>query len=152
MEKRAQKTLEETMEAFGVGEQERPKKQDEYKQQAQKKLDAFLKATLKPEQIKRLREIGLQQEGWFAVGQPDVAKELGMTAEQTKQFMGVFQEMQKKIEPLFKEAQSGGNPQEIMPKVMKVRKEHEGKIEGLLTDAQKKQWQEMLGKPLNLDD
>ena len=35
---------------------------------------------------------------------------------------------------------------------MKIRKEHEARIEALLTDAQKKQWKEMLGKPLNLDE
>jgi hypothetical protein len=35
---------------------------------------------------------------------------------------------------------------------MKIRKEQEGKIEALLSDAQKKQWKEMLGKPLNLGD
>jgi hypothetical protein len=39
-----------------------------------------------------------------------------------------------------------------MPRLMKIRKEHEGKIEALLTDAQKKQWQQMLGKPLNPDE
>ena len=66
--------------------------------------------------------------------------------------MAVVQDMQKKVGPLIKEAQSGGNPEEIRPKVMKIRKEHEGKIEALLTDAQKKQWKEMLGKPLNLDE
>ena len=36
--------------------------------------------------------------------------------------------------------------------MMKMRKEHGGKIEAMLTDAQKKQWKEMLGKPLNLDE
>ncbi len=66
--------------------------------------------------------------------------------------MAVVQDMQKKIAPLIKEAESGGDPQEIRPKIMKIRKEHEGKLEALLTDAQKKQWKEMLGKPLDLDD
>jgi hypothetical protein len=61
-------------------------------------------------------------------------------------------ELQKKIGPLIKEAQTGGNPEEIRPKVMKIRKEYEGKLEALLTDAQKKQWKEMIGKPLNLDE
>ena len=42
--------------------------------------------------------------------------------------------------------------EEIRPKAMKIRKEHEGKIEALLTDAQKKQWKEMLGKPFDLDE
>ena len=49
-----------------------------------------------------------------------------------------------------KEAQSGGNPQEIRPKVIKIRKEHEGKIEAILSDAQKKQWKDMLGKPFDI--
>jgi hypothetical protein len=35
---------------------------------------------------------------------------------------------------------------------MKIRKEHEGKLMALLTDAQKKQRKEMLGKLLDLGD
>jgi hypothetical protein len=35
---------------------------------------------------------------------------------------------------------------------MKIRKDHEDRIEALLNDAQKKQWQKMLGKPLDLGD
>jgi hypothetical protein len=66
--------------------------------------------------------------------------------------MAVVPGMQTKIEPLIKEAQSGGKPDEIGPKVMKIRKDYEGKIEAVLTDAQKKQWQEMLGKPFDLGD
>jgi len=58
--------------------------------------------------------------------------------------MAVVQELQKKIEPLIKEAQSGGNIQELRPKIMKIREEHVGRIEALLSDAQKKQWKEML--------
>jgi hypothetical protein len=60
--------------------------------------------------------------------------------------------MQKKIEPLMKEAQADGNPEEIRPKALKIRKEHQGKIEAILTDAQKKQWTELLGKPFELGD
>jgi hypothetical protein len=85
-------------------------------------------------------------------GGPEIAKDLKITNEQRKQFMVVVQELHKKVAPLIKEAESGGNPEEIRPKVMKIRKEQEGKIEALLTDAQKKQWKEMLGKPLALDE
>ena len=35
---------------------------------------------------------------------------------------------------------------------MKIRKDAEGKLEALLSDTQNKQWKEMLGKPLKLDD
>ena len=69
-----------------------------------------------------------------------------------KKLMSIMQDLQKKALALQKEAQEGGNPQEIMPKMMKLRKEHESKIEALLTDAQKKQWKEMLGKQLDLGD
>jgi hypothetical protein len=36
--------------------------------------------------------------------------------------------------------------------IKKIRKEHEVKLMDLLTDAQKKRWQEMLGKSLDLGD
>jgi uncharacterized protein (UPF0335 family) len=42
-------------------------------------------------------------------------------------FVAIVQELQQKVQPLIKEAQSGGNPQEIAPKIMKLRKEHEKK-------------------------
>jgi hypothetical protein len=94
----------------------------------------------------------LQREGLFALGNAEVIKELEITDQQRQQFFEVVQEMQKKIEPLLKEAQKGGKPEEIRPKVMKIREEHMGRIGALLSDAQKKQWQEMLGKPLDLGD
>jgi len=120
----------------------------------QEKLAAVLKETLKEDQRKRLRQLELQQEGALALwhGDAQIGKDLKITEEQRKQFMAVVQDMQKKVQPLIKEAQSGGNPQEIGPKIMKIRREHEGRIVYLLMDAQKKQWKEMLGKALDLDD
>jgi hypothetical protein len=138
----------------GLKGEEREIELKAYRPKVQEKLTTVLKETLKEDQSKRLRQLELQREGALALwhGDVQIGKDLKITDEQRKQFMAVVQDMQKKIEPLIKEAQSGGNPQEIRPKVMKIRKEHEGKIEALLTDAQKKQWKEMLGKPLALDD
>jgi len=138
----------------GLKGEEREKELKAYRPKAQEKLAAFLKETLKDDQRKRLRQLELQQEGALVLlhGDGQIGKDLKITDEQRKQFMPVIQEMQKKIEPLTKEAKSGGKPEEIWPKIMKIRREHEGRIVDLLTDAQKKQWQEMLGKPLALDD
>ena len=94
----------------------------------------------------------LQQEGAFALGQDDVRKELKITQEQLMKFMAIVQELQKKVEPLVKEAQSGGNPEEIRPKIEQLRKDHAQKLEAVLTDAQKKQWKELLGPPFELGD
>ena len=63
--------------------------------------------------------------------------------------MAMMQQAQKEIEPLLEEAQKGGNPKEIQPKVIKIRDDLEAKLEALLTDAQKTQWKEMLGKPMD---
>ncbi len=156
LDEELQERLQDAMQLFekldGLKPEDREKELGEYRPKVHEKLAAFLRKTLKEDQLKRLRQIGLQQEGAFALGQPEVGKELKLTDEQRKQFTAVVQDMQKKIEPLIKEAQSGGNPEEIRPKAMKIRKDHEGTIEALLTDEQKKQWKEMLGKALALDD
>ena len=51
----------------------------------------------------------------------------------------------EKRQDLVKEVQAGGNPAEIRPKIEQLRKDHAQKLEAILTDAQKKQWKEMLG-------
>jgi hypothetical protein len=138
----------------GLKGEEREKEIKAHRPKAQEKLGAFLKESLNDGQRKRLRQLEIQQEGAFVLhhGDAEIGKDLKITGEQRKQFMSVIQDLQEKIEPLAKEANSGGNPREIWPKIMKIRREQEGKIVALLTDAQKKQWQEMVGKPLNLDE
>lgn len=139
----------------GLGEKatkEREKELRAYREKAHENLAAVLKDTLKGGQRHRLWQLALQQEGLFALGNEAIGKQLKITDEQRKQFMAVVQQLQKKIEPLVKEAEKGGKPEEVRPRMMKVRKEHEGKIEALLSDEQKKKWKEMLGKALDLDD
>ena len=138
----------------GLNREDREKELKAYRPKVQEKLAAVLKETIKEDQRKRLGQLELQREGAFALwhGDVEIGKTLKITDEQRKQFMAVVQDMQKKVQPLIKEAESGGKPEEIRPKMMKIRKEHEDKIEALLTDGQKKQWKEMLGKPLDLGD
>ncbi len=156
LEKRLQDTVQGAMQFFQkLGDnkpEEREKELHAYVEKAQENLTAFLQGLLQEEQFKRLRQIMLQREGLFALGNAEVIKELEITDQQRQQFFEVVQEMQKKIEPLLKEAQKGGKPEEIRPKVMKIREEHVGRIGALLSDAQKKQWKELLGKPLDLRD
>ena len=132
---------------------DKQKMMQELRQKWHKKLTADLKDVLEAKQQERLGQLSIQQEGLFVVlGESETSKKLHITDEQRKQAMGVVQELQKKVEPLIKEAQSGGNHEEIHRKVMKIRKEHEGKIEAILSDAQKKQWKEMIGEPFDLND
>lgn len=132
--------------------EEREKKLNEHRKNAQEKLAKVLKETLKAEQLKRLRQIALQQERAFALGQAELVKDLKITDEQRKQFVAITQEFQKEVQPLMKEAQSGGKPEELRPKIVKIRDEYGKKLEALLTDEQRKKWGDMLGKPFDLGD
>ncbi len=138
----------------GLDREEHEKKLQAFRQEAQEELASMLKDTLKEDQVKRLHQLELQQAGALALfhGGPEIAKALKITDDQRKQFMQIVQDMQKRIEPLIQEAQSGGDPEEIRPKVLKIRKDHEDKIVALLTDAQRTRWNEMIGKPFALDD
>ncbi len=131
---------------------DREKKLEEHRKNAREKLAKQLKEVLKPEQQTRVRQVALQIEGAFALGQDEVRKELKITQEQMMKFMAIVQELHKKVEPLIKEAQAGGNPQEIRPKIEQIRKDHGQKLEDILTDAQKKQWKELLGPKFELGD
>jgi hypothetical protein len=138
----------------GLDREEHEKKLQAFRKKTQGELASVLKGILKEDQVKRLRQLELQQAGALALfhGGPEIAKGLKITNDQRKQFMQTVQGMQKRIEPLIKEAQSGGDPEEIRPKVMKIRKEHEDRIEAVLTDEQKRQWKEMLGKPFPINE
>ncbi len=154
LEKRLQDTVPGAMQFFQkLGEkkpEEREKELHAYREKAREKLTAFLEGALQDEQLKRLRQIMLQREGLFALGSAEIVKELELTDRQRQQFLEVVLGMQKKAAPLMKEAQQGARPEEIWPKILKLREEHSRQIENLLSDAQKKQWQKMLGKPLHL--
>jgi hypothetical protein len=64
--------------------------------------------------------------------------------------MPLTQETQKKTQALMEQIHQGANPNEIRPKALQLRLDLEVQLEALLTDAQKKQWQEMRGPPVAL--
>jgi hypothetical protein len=133
----------------GMTPEEQEKELRAYRPKAHERLAAVLQETLNEGQRTRLRQIELQRDQLFG---GEIWKELQVTDEQQKQFMALIPETQKKITALMEEIQKGGNPAEIQPKVLKCRADLEAQMESLLTDAQKKQWKEMLGKPMDLAD
>lgn len=128
--------------------EEREQAMKSLRQKSSEKLETFLKETLTADQFKRFQQLKLQYDMPSIMLQPEIGKALNITDEQRQQFMGLIQGMQKEVMPLMKEAKTGGNPQEILAKVTRLRLDCQGKIEALLNDAQKKQWAEMIGQPL----
>ena len=113
---------------------------------------AFVKETMNAEQLKRFEQLELQHEGPPALFRPQIAQELKITDEQRQQFMGLVQEMTKEVHPLIQESKSAGTPEkmdEFRLKVIKLRLDCLGKMVALMSGAQKKQWEEMIGKPFD---
>jgi hypothetical protein len=131
--------------------QEREQKLNEHRRNAREKLAKHLKEVLQPEQMTRLRQLKLQRDGGFGLGQYDVQKDLKISQEQLQKIMAIMQELQNKVEALIKEAQSGVNADQIGPNIEKLRKDHAKKLlDDVLTDDQKKQWKGLLGPPFEL--
>lgn len=142
--------VEETRTVENLPPGEREAAMQSLRQKSYEKLETFLKQTLTPDQLKRFQQLKLQYNMPTTMLQPEIVKELNITDGQREKFTGAIQDMKKEIEPLMKEAKSGGNQQGILAKVTKLRLDCQGKIEALLSDTQEKQWKEMIGQPLGI--
>ncbi|HEV3122469.1 MAG TPA: hypothetical protein VGY53_11225, partial [Isosphaeraceae bacterium] len=156
LDERLMEQIQEAMQFFqrleGTKPEERGKELEQFRRKVHDAMSGFLQKTLEPDQLKRFRQIMLQQEGAFVLLNDEISKELEIKDEQRRQLMSLVQELQRKVEPLVQEAQTKGNPQEIRPKVLQLREDYGRKLEAVLTETQKKQWKELLGKPLDLGE
>jgi hypothetical protein len=133
----------------GLTPEDQEKEIRTYRPKAHERLAAVIEETLNEGQRARLRQIELQRDQLFS---GEIWKELQVTDEQQRQFVALIQETQLKIKSVMGELQKGGNLAEIQSTVLKSRAVLEQQLEDLLTEAQKKQWKEMLGKPMDVAD
>jgi hypothetical protein len=133
----------------GLKPEDRKNEIKAYRPKAREKLAAVVKETLDEGQRTRLRQLVLQREG---LRNGEVWRELQVTDEQQKQFMALIRQGQQDTQSLMAELHKSGKLKEMQPKIIKVRDDLDGQLNALLTDAQKKQWQEMLGKPMAMAD
>jgi Spy/CpxP family protein refolding chaperone len=115
-----------------------------------KKVDeAFAKAmggVLDADQLKRLSQIQLQLHGSKVFFDPKIQTALKITAEQEAKIKTILDESAKEVKELLKEMK----PNDTMRKVNVLKKEADEKINNVLTDGQKKEWQEMVGAAFRL--
>jgi hypothetical protein len=120
-------------------DQEQVKKAEEA---AQKALEGALSA----DQIKRLKQIQLQQRGLEAFRDAEVEKALKLSDEQKEKLKTIAEEVRKEMGGLFQRGQ-GGNPREAFQKMQEMRTKAREKADAVLTDEQKKAWKELTGAP-----
>lgn len=102
---------------------------------------------LNPEQTKRLKQIWLQQASPLAVNDnADLATSLELTDDQKTKMREIGDEFRKDTQELFR----GGNFRENFQKSEALYKETMEKAVEVLTDSQKKKWDDMVGEKFEI--
>jgi hypothetical protein len=102
---------------------------------------------LKPDQLKRFKQIQLQQEGPSAFANADTQKALNLTDKQKEELKTISEDYSKQAREL---RPTGGNFQEVAEKRMALRKEKLDAALKVLSDDQKKTYKELTGAPFEI--
>lgn len=104
--------------------------------------EAALKEILTADQLKRLKQITLQQRGASALADDEVADAVGLTADQKEKVRSINSEMRGLFQG------GGGEDREAMRKKFEeARASSNTKLEALLTPEQQTKWKELNGEP-----
>jgi hypothetical protein len=126
------------------------------------KLDAEqgqrLSAILDGRQLARLRELQIQQMGARALATKDVRDALRLTADQRERIDGVLQAEGDQMRATFMGGFPGGGPptpeqvQAARTKMAELWAATDARLLGILTDSQKKQFEQMKGAPFKFPE
>jgi Spy/CpxP family protein refolding chaperone len=111
--------------------------------------DKALNSVLKPEQIKRLHQIGNQMAGLSMFNKEDVQKELKLSDEQKERITAIRDSLQKEQGELL-QGRPGAIDLDVMKKLQTARKEAMDKAQKVLNDEQKAKAKDLLGEHFEL--
>jgi hypothetical protein len=127
-----------------LSQEERREKMGPIQQAISAETMKELDTILKPDQIKRLKQIQLQQSGVNAFTTPEVEKALKLSAAQKEKIKTIAGDAMAQMRELF---QPGGDFQEMAKKRAAMQKESMERVTGILSDDQKTAWKELVGAP-----
>ncbi len=122
-----------------LSREERVKRFTESRATSRKAIESILNE----EQRQRLEQISLQLAGPAALSSPGIAEKLNLTDEQQKAIKEIQSSNQDEVRSLLRDAE--GNRGEAFRKIQAARQTTQEKLQGLLTEAQKNKWQELIG-------
>lgn len=134
--------------AFKLDGEERRTKMQEILKTFNEETAKELGTVLKPEQIKRLKQIELQQRGSRAFEDQEVVAGLKISDDQKAKLKALGEESGKQMREIFQGAQ--GHREEAAKKFQALRKETMDKALAVLSDDQKKAWKELTGEPFEV--
>jgi hypothetical protein len=126
---------------------QRARLQELYKRLAAETMRA-VGGIVSAEQMKRLREVGIQVTGIEALANADVQKKLALSDEQKARVVELRDDYLEKRRPLFEKSRVLPEDRE---KIKELHREATAKGLSLLTDEQQKTWKELTGKPFGKD-
>jgi Spy/CpxP family protein refolding chaperone len=117
--------------------------------------EAFSKevaSKLKPEQVKRLKQIELQNlPGLAAYTREDVQKALKLTDKQKETIKETAEDLQKDTREIFQDAAGDKEKmRDAFAKIQKLQTEARGKVTKTFTEEQKAAWKDMTGAPFTV--
>lgn len=126
-----------------LSREERQKKMDE----RAKANQSAVAAILKDDQLKRFKQISLQQRGAQALEDPEVAQSLNLSTEQKDRVKAIQEGMQGEMREMFQAAGGGGDREEFRKKAETLRNTTNEKLQGVLSPEQQAKWKELAGEP-----
>jgi Spy/CpxP family protein refolding chaperone len=142
--KKAKELSDKQRESFGglrdLGQEERRTKMQEQAKATEKTVGEILK----PEQLKRVKQISLQQQGARALSIPEVATALNLTDEQKDKLKSIQEEART---GRGQRGQRGQRTEEERKKLEEARKATNEKLMNVLTAEQKTKLKELTGEP-----
>jgi hypothetical protein len=132
-----------------LGLQERRRQEADLTKAVSQEIMQALGDVLQPGQAKRVEQIHLQQQGLRAFADSKVEKALRLTDEQKNKLKISVEETAREVRLLFG-PRSQNTFQQALKKAEAVRGTAVQKGVVLLTDEQKKAWQELIGEPFQV--
>jgi Spy/CpxP family protein refolding chaperone len=131
--------------ARDLSQEDRAKLMKEISDESSKAYSEVLSA----DQMKRYKQIQLQQRGAGAFSDPEVQQTLKLTDDQKSKLKTINEDSRKEMQEAFQSAQ-GGDRQAAQKKIQTLRKDTMDKASAVLTDDQKKAWKDMTGEHFEL--
>lgn len=133
-----------------LSQEEREKRMAEFRTRMEervKKVDELVKSTLTPEQLARLNQLRIQQEGIQAISRAEVAAAVQLTDAQKEAIADILESArpQRGAGGGFGRNASSEDRQKAMAEAQERRKKTQADIEAVLTESQKAEWAKLQG-------
>lgn len=127
----------------------RAQPRDKVTRESMQKYQTRMMGVLSASQKARLKQIELQARGGSALLDPDIQKQLGITAAQKSKLKALQDKFRKENMAKFEAARKANKPMDFSA-MQKQRKAEDAKLMAVLSQAQKAKWKAMTGKPFDM--